>query len=177
MKNWIDAENEVWLDKQMLANLDPVDKLLAKSMKVGYQGGKGLGLVPVLFPADTHLALQKMCDAQIRQDASVAEGNNFLFPSIRSMEHVSGWHALHRVCKDIGDLESPDLLTATKNRHRVSIEFSLLDLPEGERGACFKHLGHSEEVNKHVYQAPLALREITTVGKLLADLDTGKLEK
>ena len=50
IKNWLDAERDMWLDKQMLANLDPVDQLLAKSMKVGYQGGKGLGLVPVLFP-------------------------------------------------------------------------------------------------------------------------------
>ena len=54
MKNWLDVERDMWLDKQMLANLDPVDQLLATSLKVGYQGGKGLGLVPVMFPADTH---------------------------------------------------------------------------------------------------------------------------
>ena len=54
------------------------------------------------------------------------------------------------------------------------MEFAILDLPEGERGSIFKHLGHSEEINTHVYQAPLVMREITTVGKHLRDLDTGK---
>ena len=173
-KNWLDAEKNKWLDQQMIDNLDPIDQHLAKTLKVGYQGGKGLGLVPVLFPEDTHKAIRTLCDEDVRRDCQIAAGNAYLFPSIRSMDHVSGWHALHRVCDDISDLQSPQTLTATKNRHRVSMKFALLDIPQQDRGAIFKHLGHSEEINTNVYQAPLAIREVTVVGRRLQDFDKGR---
>ncbi len=51
--------------------------------------------------------------------------------------------------------------------------FALMDIPPEDRPFIFKHLGHSEEINTGVYQAPLALKEITVVGRRLQHLDTG----
>lgn len=36
-----------------------------------------------------------------------------------------------------------------------------------------KHLGHSEETNKNIYQTPLALKELTVVGSRLQTIDEG----
>ena len=38
---WLEAEQGGWIDKQHLANLSPVDKMLVKAMKIAYQTGKG----------------------------------------------------------------------------------------------------------------------------------------
>lgn len=67
------------------------------------------------------------------------------------------------------------LLTATKNRHRVSTEFAMMDVPPSEREFVYRHLGHSENTNIHVYQAPLAVRELTAVGRRLQELDKGMI--
>ena len=103
------------------------------------------------------MALKKVCDVEIRRDASVAKETTSYFQASDPWNmFLDGMHCI--VCiEDIEDLECPDTLTATKNRYRVSMEFAMLDLPEGGRGSIFKHLGHSEEINTHVYQAPLAI--------------------
>ena len=36
-------------------------------------------------------------------------------------------------------------------------------------------MGHSEDINANVYQAPLALLEIMTVGKRLMQFDEGRV--
>ncbi len=81
VKNWTDAESDIWLDKQLLDTLDPMDKKLANSLKIGYQGGKGLHLVPVLFPQDCHNALRKLSNEEARREANIPHGNMFCFPA------------------------------------------------------------------------------------------------
>ena len=54
-----------------------------------------------------------------------------------------------------------------QNRHRISILYAGLELPQAERDLFYTHMGHSESINKHVYQTPLAIQEITKVGKNL----------
>ena len=39
-----------------------------------------------------------------------------------------------------------------------------MDLSMGEKDYIYKHMGHSEQVNQNVYQAPLALQQIMVVG-------------
>ncbi|XP_071500912.1 uncharacterized protein [Diadema antillarum] len=173
IKCWEDAKSGVWLDKQQLENLDPIDKILAKDIRVGYQTGKGRHLVPVLFPKDTHKALDILVDKEVRSTAAVLSDNTYLFPTTTGTDsHVSGWHALDNICDKVA-LTDRRSVTATKNRHRVSVLFALEDVPEADRGYIFKHLGHSEETNCHVYQAPLAIKEITVVGKRLQCMDKG----
>ena len=45
----------------------------------------------------------------------------------------------------------------------------MMDVPEDKREAFYRHMGHSEKINKDVYQAPLALNEVTQVGKYLLE--------
>ncbi|XP_011661625.2 uncharacterized protein LOC105437092 [Strongylocentrotus purpuratus] len=171
VSHWKDAKNGVWLDQQQLNNLDPIDRRLAQELKVGYQTGKGKHLVPILFPKDTHIALDQLISEDVRSAASVREDNTYLFPTTGTSDgHVSGWHALDNVCEKV-HLENRRTITATKNRHRISVLFALADVPEAERGFIFKHLGHSAETNRNIYQAPLAVKEITVVGKQLQNMD------
>ena len=174
--DWIDADKEAWIDKQRMK--DPLDKALATHLKISFFSGKGMTgkhLVPCLFPEDTHAALNKLSDAEVRSSAGLAEDNISLFPSTNdSSNHVSGWHALNKVCKNL-DLKNEANMTATQNRNRVSTLFALMDIPENERQYVYRHLGHSEETNRDIYQAPLAGKEISVVGRRLLHMDGGKV--
>ena len=110
---------------------------------------------------------------EMRKDAKVSPENVFLFPyTQKSTNHVNGWSAIKDVTMSMkGQLSNAANITATKYRHRASTLYSLLDVPEGERQIFYKHMGHSEEINKHVYQCPTAVKEITTVGRYLRSID------
>ena len=130
---WKDAENSFWLDKSRLLNDDP-DKNMFQNMKVTFQTGKGNNhLVPVLIPQDLIKAMQMLTDIAIRESSSVLKDNTYVFPSTQNSEcHVSGWHAVKRVCLD-AKVEYPELMTATKMRHRISTLYAALDVSASER--------------------------------------------
>ena len=44
-----------------------------------------------------------------------------------------------------------------------------------DRDHIYKHLGHSEDVNRNVYQVPLAIKALTVVSKGLQALDRGDI--
>ena len=174
IQQWIDGVNDKWIDKQRLNNLDNLDKLLVKSLKVVYLTGKGNNhLVPMLIPEDTVKALEYLSDTKIRSEAGVNIENDYLFPSTRnSIDHVSGWHSFHYICNDLV-LVDPQNMKATSNRHRVSTIYAALDVPPAERQYFYKHMGHSEQINMDIYQAPLAVMEVTKIGKALLNIDGG----
>ena len=173
ISNWEEANKGEWLDQRHMSNLSPLDKALANTLKVGYQTGKGNHhLVPILFPQDCIPGLHKVADSNVRRVCGIVEENHYLFSTLNGLEHVSGWHAVKKVCDKL-QLQDAKRITATTNRHRVSTEFALMDVPASDRDYIYKHLGHSEEVNKNVYQAPLAVKAITVFGRRLQVLDRG----
>ncbi|GFO28875.1 hypothetical protein PoB_005538000 [Plakobranchus ocellatus] len=42
-----------------------------------------------------------------------------------------------------------------------------MDFPAENREMFYRHMGHSKAINKNLYQCPLAVNEITRVGKFL----------
>ena len=176
IEEWKDAQNDKWIDKQRLKDLADMDQALIKSLKVTYITGKGNNhLVPIIFPQDTVVALDALADTEVRKNSGINDQNYYLFASTRNSEdHISGWHSLHNVADSL-PLKDPAIIKSTSNRHRVSTLFAAMDLSKTERQYFYKHMGHSEEVNKQVYQAPLAMMEITKIGKRLLDIDEGNL--
>ena len=148
--------------------------MLVKAMKIAYQTGKGnKHIVSLLVPQDTAPALKKLSDSSFRKIAGVNESNTFVFASTQMSElNASGWHALKDVCSEI-KLQNASLINATNNRHRVSTLYASLNLPKDERQLFYTHMGHSEDINKDIYQAPLAIISITKVGKQLMQIDGG----
>ena len=137
--------------------------------------GKGnCHLVPVLIPEDTVAAIQKISDPRFQAEAGVAAHNKFLFASVQGSEegHLSGWHSVHEICTKL-NLKNPKVIVATNNRHRISTIFASLHVPEKDRALFYAHMGHSEEINRNIYQAPPAIQEITKVGRHLLDIDQG----
>lgn len=119
--------------------------------------------------------MKLLVSASVRKAADIRDDNRYVFASIQeSTNHVSGWHAVNNVCSK-ANIKSKELLTATKNRHRVSTLFACLDLSRKDRELFYAHMGHSEMVNEAIYQAPPALLEITKVGKQLQQIDQGTL--
>lgn len=62
-------------------------------------------------------------------------------------------------------------INATQMRHRISTIYAGLDVPENERSAFYRHMGHSKEINESVYQCPLGIQEVAVVGGYLDILD------
>jgi hypothetical protein len=151
---------------------ESVERELFEQMKITFQSGKGNNhLVPVLIPTDTVEALRLLTNVEIRESAGVSCANEYVFPSTKcSDQHISGWHAISRVCS-WAKVEHPERLTATKMRHRISTLYAALDVSESDRQLFYKHMGHSSSINANIYQTPLAEAEVLKVGSQLQKMD------
>ena len=173
VNEWREAEENQWVDPNRVQQIsDPMEKALLSSTRLAYMSGKGgKRLVPVLIPHDTVEPLRKL--QMERENANIHKDNPFLFPNTGgSLDHAIGWNSLKSVTLAMGNqLKRPNLLIADKFRHRASTLYALLDVAEHEREPFFRHMGHSAEINRNVYQCPLAVTEITKVGGFLASID------
>lgn len=177
IKDWQDGREGNWVDKQRSRLLQTEEEeVLMNSFKIMYQSGKGNNrLVPVLVPPDLVEGLNYLEDSTIRKESGVHDLNKFLFPSTRSsLDHASGWHCVKKV---VTAARLSTNITATQMRHRASTLYAQMDVPEIDRQAFYGHMGHSSEINKNVYQCPLAIQEVTRVGKYLASIDGMQAEK
>lgn len=170
LSEWNDADTQAWIDPQMVETVeDPIEKALLAKYKLAYQMGKGLKLVPVLIPHDTIPAIEKLVKERVNAGAS--KSNKYLFPTTTGKEtHVEGWPCVESVSKR-ACLQKPSLITATHFRHRASTYYALQDATEADRKIFYRHMGHAPEVNQNVYQCPLAIREVCSVGKYLEKID------
>nr|XP_054772048.1 uncharacterized protein LOC129280013 [Lytechinus pictus] len=148
-KHWEDAESGAWLDQQNMGQLNPLDAAIASTLKIAFQTGKRNALVPILFPKDTVEPLKVLSSEEVRSSVGISSENKFLFPSTTSDDHVSGWHVLDSICRKL----------------------NLGKMVKEDRPYIYRHLGHSEEINRDVYQDPLAVKELTVVGKRLLQID------
>ena len=173
LAEWEDAKAGVWLDKRAVNKLDYIDKSIIQRLKVCYQSGKGNGkVVPVTIPQDTEPALHLLADPESRKAANIHPKNTFLFAHENlSLDHANGTYSLQVVCRKAGVNSK---ITATSVRHRASTLYAALELPEEDRRYFYQHMGHSEEMNRNVYQCPPAVAEVTRVGSFLEWLDNGQ---
>ena len=173
VSDWKDACMGVWVDPTRLKVHDEIEQSMLRDTKLMYQTGKGNHLVPVIVLQDCIAALNILCDPNIRHDSTVHHGNDYIFPSTGlSSEHLSGWHAIQRIC--VAAEVPPKLITATKMRHRISTLYAGIDIPECHRATFYKHMGHSQLVNENIYQAPMGETEILRVGSILKLFDKGE---
>ena len=144
-------------------------------MSICYQTGKGNHLVPVLFPSDCRKAIDCLTDLDIRSRCGVHPSNGYIFANTELSEnHVSGWDCTNKMCMH-ANVPEPTLITASKQRHRISTFYAALDVPDISRQAFYSHMGHNERTNRGTYQYPLPILEITQVGKHLHQFDKGKV--
>ena len=112
-----------------------------------------------------------MCNAEERSKACVNVDNVYIFPSTKSSaNHINGWNATATTCRKA----NLSMVTPTSRRIRLSTKYAALDIPNCDRQHWYKHLGHTEQVNKGMYQRPLANLVTEKAGKHLYKLDAGK---
>ena len=172
LQDWSYAEAGTWIDPQLVEKVDdPLEKSLLNKFKLAYQSGKGSRrLVPILIPNDTVDGIRKL--VKERDEIGILSDNLYLFPNTgSSTDHSSGWNSIRDVLKLVDGLENPKLLIADKYRHRASTLYAMSEIPQDQRAAFYKHMGHTENVNKEVYQCPLAIKEVTQVGRFFEALD------
>ncbi len=166
LKEWADAESGAWIDKQMVQTIhDPLQKALLDKFKLMYQAGKNNKLVPVLTPLDTIDGIKKL--VEVREAAGANTQNPFLFANTEnSLTHVDGWPCVKDVCKK-ANVSNPELITATRFRHRASTYYALLDTSAKNRRVFYRHMGHGKDVNRDIYQCPLASEKSQQLGHIL----------
>ena len=170
IKDFEAAINKDWIDPQLVENMGDVDTYHLDTYDVVYLLGKGGKMVPILIPNDTRKPMETLLEQRITAD--IPENNHFLFPNTGfSMDHVNGYSAVKAIINMVADLEKPKLLIADKFRHRASTLFAILDIPEQNRETFYRHMGHSAEINKTIYQCPTAIREVTEVGYFLNSMN------
>jgi len=103
--------------------LKPADKTFFRSLKYQWTE-EGLKLAGIsagmkLTKAESCL-IQKY--AELRKYPRVT---TMCFPVLTVQPHVSGWHVVNRVCQE-AEIQ-PELLTATKMRHRVSAFYAVVN--------------------------------------------------
>ena len=131
------------------------------------QGGKGLKLVPCLIPQESHRLLPQIASAEVRSHSRVHPQYMFLFPSTKySKDAVNGWYCIEEICKAA--------LNVTEIRHCALTLFSTKEASEPERKAFFEHMGHSETVNKNIYQTPKAVQEVYQIESFFYSIDDKK---
>ena len=129
--------------------------------------------IPVLIPRYCVSGLNTLTDSHVRKEVGILEGNPYVFPNTENSQfHVLGWNTTRKMCEH-ANVDNPELLTASKQRHRSSTIYAALDVPEVEREHFYKHMGHSKSVNIGTYQYPLPLLEMTKVGRHIQDIDEG----
>ena len=79
---------------------------------------------------------------------------------------------MHEICRNL-NLKKRKVIIASNNRPRISTIFASLHVPEKDCALFYAHMGHSEEINRNIYQAPPAIQEIIEVGRHLLDIDEG----
>ena len=163
---WQEAIDGEWVAKE-----DLPDDFDQTSMLITYQTGKGGDhLVPVIFPGDTIAGMKYITNPNIRLEAGVNLRNNYVFPSTQnSLGHASGWHAINDI---LLRLNKKGAINATRNRHRVASLLAKLHLSQKEKDLIFQHFGHSEHMNKNVYQAPPGSQQLQSTGRLLSEISS-----
>ena len=163
--------SDQWKRKEDIERIkDPVEKLLAKRLKMVYVKGKRKRRVPILFTDEMQSGINILL--HFRKDVGVSQENQFIFarPSRGSVNAIRGWDAVHDVTKRV-KLEKPKLITSTKIRKQMATVLQLLDMNEAELSWVTDHLGHSADVHKKWYRQEESTVELTKVAKLLVAKD------
>jgi len=86
LKGWEAADKDVWLPQQTIEQIDdPAERLLAGSLKIAYQSGKGSKhLVSLLIPTDCVKAMRILVESEVHRNAGVNVNNSFVFPYTQS---------------------------------------------------------------------------------------------
>ncbi|XP_066927736.1 uncharacterized protein [Clytia hemisphaerica] len=152
---------------------DPVEKMLAKRLKVIYVKGKKKRKVPILITPEVDGAIKVLIDN--RKSVGVSNQNKHLFPrpSRKSKSHVRPWEVVHECAID-AELVKPNLITSTKIRKHLATVLQLMVLNTAELKWVTDHLGHSEAVHNAWYRQEASTVELTKVARILIAKDKGR---
>ncbi|XP_047738880.1 uncharacterized protein LOC125178653 [Hyalella azteca] len=162
----------VWLDERAIFRMcSDEERQLIDSFYIAYISAKNTSsVVDLIIPKDLKRPIQILMSEENRRKAGIHPDNKFVFANIRnSKDHVCGWRDVDTVIKDskIGRVTSTDI------RHHLSTLFAETEQAETVRSLFSQHLGHSDNINRSVYQAPPAVRTLLGVGRFLQNADSG----
>lgn len=170
--DWEKVESDIWKKKKDIENLeDPLEKMLAKRLKICYvegkkksQGSKATALVPMLFTEEVVNAVRILINQ--RSILGVTEENEYIFTSGTCLNRLRGWDTLQAIAKKLNAKKPP-----TRTRKYLATALQLLDLNDGELTWVTNHMGHTKDVHFAWYRKEDSTIELTKMAKVLHALD------
>lgn len=150
IKHMKEAFSSEWISQTSLNKLPEDGQSEAmKDFYITFIEGKNTGtLVDVIIPKSLGKYLEILMSPKARVNAGIHPDNDYVFPQTgNSQDHCSGWHDVSFVVQSCKNMPS---LNATDIRHFLSTAFAGVNNTDKVRKLFYKHLGHSEEVNKEV---------------------------
>lgn len=131
-------------------------------------------LVPLLIPPDTAEVLDLLFSQECQQHCGIVKDNNHVFSNTKNSEdHTSMWDSLHKT--------KTKVTISRTRKNKVNIKQA-----SSQHNACFngytkkdrelfyKHMEHSEKIKARIYQAALAVKEVTNYGKHILKIEEGR---
>ena len=160
LKDVKDGLNEIWIRRKTEATD-------ASKFFITYGKAKNSSSdVSVLLPKKLKKLYEFLMNEDVRKNARVLNSNLFIFPSINSDRQTSTYHDFKTVTSNVGLS-----LTATQLRHYSSSEYEARHGGTSDNSAFYEHMGHSETMNKRVYQVPRAEQTLLTVAPILDEIN------
>ena len=173
-----DAMRNKWINRPYIKEIkDPLEKTLYNRIKLAYLKNKGSRmLIPILIPVDCIPLINKIISS--RNYMPINPKNQFVFANNgrTSTDPCRGWDTIREVVIHAG-IKNPSRITATKIRHKMSTDYTLLELTKAEKDAFFKHMGHAQWISENIYQCPPDYLEICRIGRILNAADKGLIPK
>ena len=106
--------------------------------------------------------IETLCCRSYRETSGVLEHNKYVFPSVNSPSHCSGWHEFDYVCKQAGI----DKINATKMRHYIATAMDQVLMSNKEKRTMLAQFGHSSAIHESIYKSPAASMAILLSQKI-----------
>ena len=161
-------------NQEVLATLQPMEKMLLKRVDLVQVPGKKSRKVPMLMTNDVKEGIEVL-NAH-RETVGIPSTNPFCFASRSSSGHLDSWQAMNLISQE-ASLMHPELVTSTKLRKYNATVSQLFDLNPGELEWLSNHMGHDLNIHKDFYRLHDSTIEIAKVSRLLMAIDSGNAAK
>lgn len=173
------ASNPNWSEEstqELQESLTPLERELAKSMKLVQIPGKRGRTVPVLLREEMVSAINLLISTRL--SVGVNPHNPYIFarPNKDSLNNIRGPDALRSVVERAG-LISPQAITSTKLRKYTATVCQVFNLQERELDWLARHMGHDVRVHRDFYRLHESAVELTKISRILMTVDTGEVSK
>ena len=143
-----------WIDERAVERTcSAEEKILFDKYFVAFVEAKNSSSkVDLIIPVSTVPAIKILCDEGIRKCSGVRSDYTYVFANVKHTKGAaSGYHDVSNIVnRALSRMEIKERVTSTSIRHFLSVLFDECEEADSMKKIFYKHLWHSERINKEV---------------------------